>query len=173
MAALARFGRNLQPKLINQRSLAITSAKLAAWNKDWKPGPHPKTPAEREAAAKKYGLRPEDYEPYPDDGTAYGDYPMLPRVAAEARPLYDDYDLPELKRNYGEPLHVDADPMSEDKWNPTTRARYSMNTMRLSFLVVVGFFAGAYVLFEPYHRYIPVMPKQLVGQGPHYTFEQK
>jgi NADH dehydrogenase (ubiquinone) 1 beta subcomplex subunit 8 len=39
------------------------------WNKDFKPGPYPKTQAEREAAAKKYGLHPSEYEPYPDDGT--------------------------------------------------------------------------------------------------------
>lgn len=38
------------------------------WNKDWKPGPYPETEEERKAAAKKYGLLPEDYKPYPDDG---------------------------------------------------------------------------------------------------------
>lgn len=37
--------------------------------KDMLPGPYPRTPEERAAAAKKYNLRVEDYEPYPDDGT--------------------------------------------------------------------------------------------------------
>lgn len=38
-------------------------------NKDWMPGPYPETQAEREAAAKKYGLRLEDYEPHdPSEG---------------------------------------------------------------------------------------------------------
>lgn len=32
------------------------------------PGPFPKTPEERAAAAKKYNLRVEDYEPFPDNG---------------------------------------------------------------------------------------------------------
>lgn len=36
--------------------------------KDSLPGPYPKTPEERAAAAKKYNLRAEDYEPYPDNG---------------------------------------------------------------------------------------------------------
>ncbi|XP_050564030.1 NADH dehydrogenase [ubiquinone] 1 beta subcomplex subunit 8, mitochondrial-like [Cygnus atratus] len=41
------------------------------------PGPYPRTPEERAAAAKKYNMRVEDYQPYPDDGLGYGDYPML------------------------------------------------------------------------------------------------
>jgi len=68
------------------------------------PGPYPKTPEERAAAAKKYNLRVEDYEPYPDDGEGYGDYPMLPRVSGEGRDPYESYDMPELKRNFNEPV---------------------------------------------------------------------
>ena len=74
------------------------------WNKDWKPGPYPRTQEERAAAAKKYGMRVEDYEPYPDDGTGYGDYPKLPRVSTESRDPYEEWDIPEVKRNYGEPV---------------------------------------------------------------------
>lgn len=45
----------------------------AAWNRDWKPGAYPETPEEREAAAKKYGMRVEDYEPYdPYEGMLRG-----------------------------------------------------------------------------------------------------
>lgn len=36
--------------------------------KDMLPGSYPRTPEERAAAAKKYNMRVEDYEPYPDDG---------------------------------------------------------------------------------------------------------
>lgn len=32
------------------------------------PGAYPKTPEERAAAAKKYNMRVEDYEPFPDNG---------------------------------------------------------------------------------------------------------
>ena len=74
------------------------------WNKDWKPGPYPRTEKERIAAAKKYGMRPEDYQPYPDDGMGYGDYPMLPRVSAEAKDPYACWDVPSIKRNFGEPV---------------------------------------------------------------------
>ena len=56
-----------------------TSAIILDWNYDWKAGKKPKTPAEREAAAKKYGLRPEDYEVYGEDEyEPAGDYPKLP-----------------------------------------------------------------------------------------------
>lgn len=41
-------------------------------SKDALPGPYPKTPEERAAAAKKYNLRVEDYEPYSDRGEGYG-----------------------------------------------------------------------------------------------------
>lgn len=72
------------------------------WNRDWKPGPYPRTPEEYAAAAKKYGLRVEDYKPYPDDGFGYGDYPMLPPTPTESRDAYEDWDQPALKRNWGE-----------------------------------------------------------------------
>ncbi len=78
----------------------------AAWNKDWKPGSFPVTAKERASAAKKYGMRPEDYEPYPDDGMGHGDYPMLPLVSEEAKDPYEVYDLPESRRNYGEPVRM-------------------------------------------------------------------
>lgn len=35
------------------------------------PGAYPKTPEERAAAAKKYNMRVEDYEPFPDNGEGY------------------------------------------------------------------------------------------------------
>jgi len=79
---------------------------LSDWNRDWKPGPYPKTPEERAAAAKKYGLRVEDYEPYPDDGTGYGDYPKLPDVSVEGRSPYAVYDEPVYKRNFNEPVRL-------------------------------------------------------------------
>ena len=67
------------------------------------PGPYPKTAAARAAAAKKYGLRPEDYEPYPDE-EGYGDYPKLPEIGDDSKDFYNNYDMPDLRRNYGEPV---------------------------------------------------------------------
>ena len=76
------------------------------WNRDWRPGPLPRTPEERAAAAKKYGLRVEDYEPYPDpeSGFSLGDYPKLPKISEEVKDPYEDWDFPSSRRNYGEPV---------------------------------------------------------------------
>lgn len=41
---------------------------VAHWNKDFKPDLYPETEEARRLAAKKYGLQPEEYKPYPDDG---------------------------------------------------------------------------------------------------------
>lgn len=68
------------------------------------PAPYPATPEQRVAAAKKYGLREEDYEPYPDDGFGYGDYPMLPAISTDSRSYHDTWDDPSNRRNYGEPV---------------------------------------------------------------------
>ena len=76
------------------------------WNKEWEPGPYPTTPAERKAAAKKYGLREEDYEPYPEDGFGYGDYPKLPLVSFGCRSHLQEWDDPYYTRNYGEPVRL-------------------------------------------------------------------
>ncbi|KAL7856556.1 hypothetical protein SRHO_G00154550 [Serrasalmus rhombeus] len=58
--------------------LMVASRAASGVSKDVLPGPYPKTPEERAAAAKKYNMMLEDYQPYPDDGRGYGDYPMLP-----------------------------------------------------------------------------------------------
>lgn len=75
------------------------------WNKDYKQGPYPQTEEERVAAAKKYNLQPEEYKPYPDDGVGYGDYPHLPDIPDETKDPYYPYDMPEMKRNFGEPVN--------------------------------------------------------------------
>jgi NADH dehydrogenase (ubiquinone) 1 beta subcomplex subunit 8 len=104
-------------KIANKNSLGIVIRSASHWNKDWKPGPYPKTQEEREAAAKKYGMTIEEYEPYPDDGTGHGDYPKLPNISVERKNPYYPYDFPETKRNFGEPMHVDYDYYSEDRYN--------------------------------------------------------
>ncbi|PVD28132.1 hypothetical protein C0Q70_10716 [Pomacea canaliculata] len=157
------------------------------WNKDWKPGPYPKTPEERLAAAKKYGLRVEDYDVYPDDGLGYGDYPKLPYASGDYRSGYEDWDIPELKRNFGEPLHVMADCITEDKWDPNAKPRYSYLNMFLTTTGFVGALLIIYIVTLPYPWFQPAMPKQYPfndlflekGGDPkeekvvkHYTFER-
>lgn len=117
MATLQKFSR-FAVKL-NSKSVLVTAVRCAGshWNKDFKPAPFPHTQAEREAAAKKYGIPIEEYKPYPDDGLGYGDYPHLKDESVEARDPNYPYDYPEFKRNFQEPIHAEIDLYSEDRWN--------------------------------------------------------
>lgn len=116
MAGLINLSRFVT-KIANKNSLGLVIRTASHWNKDWKPGPYPKTQAEREAAAKKYGLSIEEYEPYPDDGMGFGDYPKLPNVSVDRKDPFYPYDYPDCKRNFNEAIHVDADMYSEDRYN--------------------------------------------------------
>ena len=49
--------------------------------------------------------RPEDYEPMPDDGMGFGDYPKIPPVSADMKSDWSDWDDPYNKRNFGEPVN--------------------------------------------------------------------
>ena len=77
---------------------------LLDWNKDYKPGPYPRTEEEKLKAAERYGLHPSEYKLYPNDGTGWGDYPKLPEVGADSKDPYYPWDNPELKRNFNEPV---------------------------------------------------------------------
>ena len=48
----------------------------------------------------------DDYEPYPDDGFGHGDYPKLSMVSQDARSENEDWDIPEMKRNFMEPVSI-------------------------------------------------------------------
>lgn len=142
------------------------------WNKDWKPGPYPQTPEERAAAAKKYNLSPEEYEPYPDDGMGYGDYPKLPDTSVESRDPYYPWDFPEHKRNFGEPLHVHVDMYGEDRFDVSSKPRFTLAQQVLAFIGVVGGFAVVYYWLDDKRMFRPVLPKQYPYKGEtHYTFE--
>merc|ERR1712055_653918 len=119
-----------------------------AWQpNDWKPGPYPKTEAERIAAAKKYNMLPEDYKPYPDDGWGYGDYPMIEAISMEARDPFECYDDPHNARNYGEVMHIAIDQYDYTKINMQFRDKISMPqkfavffTMWLGGLAILAYF---------------------------------
>uniref|UniRef100_A0A7R9IFF5 NADH dehydrogenase [ubiquinone] 1 beta subcomplex subunit 8, mitochondrial n=1 Tax=Timema tahoe TaxID=61484 RepID=A0A7R9IFF5_9NEOP len=142
------------------------------WNKDYKPGPYPVTQKERDAAAKKYGLLPAEYEPYPDDGLGHGDYPKLPAISGDDKDPYYPWDFPEHKRNFNEPIHVHADMYGEDRYNVSFKPRFSRLYMWTSFLGVVGGFFAIYFFMEDKKMFRPVVPKQYYRPGVvHYTFE--
>lgn len=69
----------MREKIHTYREKLIIVTSFSDWNYQYKPGPYPKTPEERAAAAKKYGLTMEEYQPYPED-QGYGDYPKLPDI---------------------------------------------------------------------------------------------
>lgn len=47
-------------------------------------------------------MHPSEYQPYPDDGLGFGDYPKLKDEPVESRDPYYPWDMPELKRNFGD-----------------------------------------------------------------------
>lgn len=119
--ALFSFTRNLAPRLvapvkaIKSRPLATSVVRLSVdteVNPKW-----PRTKEERERAARKYNLIPEDYEPYPED-EAYGDYPKLKAIGAFNRDRYDDFDDTVDLSFYGEPLHMEVDMHFWERMDP-------------------------------------------------------
>ncbi|KAK7874507.1 hypothetical protein R5R35_001591 [Gryllus longicercus] len=170
MAALIRKGTYFGAA---QRQWAATQQLVRNyWNKDWKPGPIPTTREGEEAAAKKFGLHPSEYKPYPDDGLGFGEYPQLPNVSGEAKDPYYPWDFPEHKRNFNEPLHLQADMYGEDRFDVSSNPPINKWRQLGTFLAVV---LGAWAIFKGTNniRMVPpVMPKQYPQSGvKHYTFE--
>ena len=73
----------------------VRHGSISSWNQDWRPGPVPVTPEQKAAAAKKYGLLVEDYEPMPDG--EYGDYPQIVAVGGAAKDPYYNWDDPHVR----------------------------------------------------------------------------
>lgn len=170
MASIVKVMNSSQ--FTNFRRAVVHQIIRTHWNKDWKPGPYPETPAERVAAAKKYNLSPEEYEPYPDDGMGRGDYPKLPDTSVESRDPYYPWDFPEHKRNFGEPLHLHVDMYGEDRFDVSSKPRFSLAQQVLSFLGVFGGFAAVYYWLEDKKMFRPALPKQYpYKEETHYTFE--
>nr|XP_014335555.1 PREDICTED: NADH dehydrogenase [ubiquinone] 1 beta subcomplex subunit 8, mitochondrial isoform X2 [Bos mutus] len=126
--------------------------------KDMLPGPYPKTPEERAAAAKKYNMRVEDYEPYPDDGTGYGDYPKLPDRSQQERDPWYDWDHPDLRLNWGEPMHWDLDMYIRNRVD-TSPTPVNWNLMCKHLFGFVAFMLFMFWVGETYPAYQPG-PKQ-------------
>jgi len=94
-------------------------------------------------------------------------------ISAESRDPSALYDMPELKRNFGEPMPVQADMIGEDRWDYTKRHRYGIVDMVCTYVGVmtgfaVLFFIGEHVRFAP----VRMMPKDVLYDGKkHYSFE--
>ncbi|XP_013924524.1 PREDICTED: NADH dehydrogenase [ubiquinone] 1 beta subcomplex subunit 8, mitochondrial [Thamnophis sirtalis] len=123
------------------------------------PGPYPKTPEEQAAAAKKYNLTLEDYKTYADDGLGYGDYPKLPDQSAQERDPWYQWDYPELRRNFGEPLHQSFDLFVRSRVD-TSPTQVSWHIMKRYFWGFIGIMIGMALVGEMFPIYQPVGPKQ-------------
>ncbi|RCN35628.1 NADH-ubiquinone oxidoreductase ASHI subunit [Ancylostoma caninum] len=77
--------------------------------RDHKPGEYPTTDEERRAAAIKYGLRPEDYQPMSkNDVVRYaGDYPDLGIITYDHKDPYEAWTDRQNRRNWGEMVPID------------------------------------------------------------------
>ncbi|VDM30704.1 unnamed protein product [Hydatigera taeniaeformis] len=156
------------PPLLSQKNFAY-------WHADWKPKPFPTTPAAREAAAKKYGLLPEDYETYEPDGNCPGDYPKLEPFNELHRDPYEHYDYGHLKRNYNEPIPWCWDffgPMGYDNYQQQLRYNEPRWRTLLKLITPVLIVFPLSYLGDMYKVFKPMMPKQYPFDGhDNYTFE--
>ncbi|KAI4470708.1 nadh-ubiquinone oxidoreductase ashi subunit [Holotrichia oblita] len=142
------------------------------WDKDYKPLAYPKTKAEREAAAAKYGLSISEYQVYPDDGAGLGDYPQVSTVSAAQRDAFYPWDYPELRRNYGEPFHRDFDLICEERYDLNAKHRTPGWLQWMQFILVLGGFLSIQYFFDRCKMFPGLLPKQYPLQGKiHYTFE--
>ncbi|KAG5262751.1 hypothetical protein AALO_G00278470 [Alosa alosa] len=131
----------------------------AGLSKDALPGSYPKTPEEIAAAAKKYNMTVQDYQPYPDDGMGFGDYPKLPDRSQSERDPWYSWDHPDLRRNWGEPMHWDFDMFIRNRVD-TSPTPMDWRTMSGTLLGFVGFMLFMFYVGEVFPSYQPVAPKQ-------------
>jgi len=155
---------------------------ITTWNKDWKAGPYPVTKEQRAAAAKKYGLIEEDYEPFPDK--EWGDYPKIPDVGGSSKDPYYHWDYPDHRFNFGEPRHMDWECYLEDRFEPQSFQKgywpkgWTYGKMRvILFSWFFGFMAFCFLTSNIVYN-LGCLPKQFpadVSQKGlrHYTFDLK
>jgi len=123
------------------------------------PGSCPETQDEIAKAAKKYNMTLHDYKPHPDDGMGFGDYPALPDRSQSERDPHYQWDDPELRRNWGEPMHWDFDIYIRNRVD-TSPAAMDWKTMTMTLGGFVGIMLLFFVAGEVFPAYQPVAPKQ-------------
>ncbi|XP_005990029.1 NADH dehydrogenase [ubiquinone] 1 beta subcomplex subunit 8, mitochondrial [Latimeria chalumnae] len=160
MAALsARWIWGLSRRLPEVARLQAGARAASGISKDMLPGPYPQTPEERAAAAKKYNMRVEDYEPHPDNGMGLGDYPKLPNRSQHERDPWYKWDDAELRQNWGEPMHWDFDMYTRNRVD-TSPSPVPWNSMCKQLFGFIGFMLFMFWMGEVFPSYQPVIPKQ-------------
>ncbi|XP_053601416.1 NADH dehydrogenase [ubiquinone] 1 beta subcomplex subunit 8, mitochondrial [Plodia interpunctella] len=172
MSSLLKKGIFSNPNTVRKTVGIFCNAVRNHWNYQYKPGPYPRTMEERAAAAKKYGMIPEEYQPYPEE-MGYGDYPKLPDIGADSKDPFYPYDCPELKRNFNEPMHAISELIGEDRYDISMKPRFSVLHQALWFLGMIGGSFALYLFLEDYKIGRPVTCKQYPNDGPHYLFAPK
>ena len=103
-----------------------------------------------------------------------GDYPKLKPSSGDSRCGHIDWDIMEMKRNFNEPLSVDYDMTAENRYDDTTRFRYSQGEYFIMFLKCASTILVPLALSEYFNLYYfaPVSAQQRWNDGKeHYTFE--
>ncbi|KAI8429643.1 hypothetical protein MSG28_000224 [Choristoneura fumiferana] len=159
------------PSSVRKAAGIFCNAARNHWNYQYKPGPYPVTPEQRAAAAKKYGLSIEEYQPYPEH-MGYGDYPKMPDIGADSKDPFYPYDQPELKRNFNEPMHARGEIFGEDRYDISMRPRFPVWYQALWFFGVLGGCFTLYFYLENYKMGRPVTIKQYPHEGTFYTFSK-
>merc|ERR1711890_16098 len=158
---------------------SMASGTPPPWNYMWKPAPSADTEEKRIAAAKKYGMLLEDYkqyDPVTECDVMAGDYPKLPVEAMVDRDKFYHWDMPEYRRNYGEPLQEAHNLYHETRYSPMANLRYTKAQLFATQLIVAIAIIGSIILCDGEYWIPkltqPVCGEQLLTDGKtYYTFE--
>jgi len=97
---------------------------------------------------------------------------MLGKSSGDSRSGHVNWDDPDLKRNYGEPLHYQFYMTQETRFDDTTRQRYTIMQFTAMFLATFTFFAAPFYLLRNYPMFQPITKMQCPKPGEvYYTFE--
>lgn len=157
LTVLNKTNQKLLPQLVRicsrqaAVSLSTSALRYASENPLFEVGPYPRTKEERERAARKYNLIPEDYEPH-EEGDALGDYPKLKAIGAFNRNPYDDFDDVWDNRFYGEVYHKDADLYQWERIDPLAGEKKEIPKLKLT-LISIGSFLILPTLTWLFNRY--------------------
>lgn len=174
MAAALVRATNL---LIKPKVCTKLTPRVLHLNRDWQPGPYPVTEEERKAAAAKYLMLPEEYEPYPRnrDGTGieYGDYPDLPFIHHDEKDPYHPWTYLQHRVDYKEPVHINSLIMSHDMTTYNYKPQIPWSTIVLRLLGGWGLFLFLYYLGELAPVYPPMLIKHMPSNGEFYYYPEK
>ncbi|KRZ09764.1 Zinc metalloproteinase nas-36 [Trichinella zimbabwensis] len=118
------------------------------WIRDHKPDSWPETAEERKLAALRYGLREEDYCPYPRE-MHVGNYPDLGRINYALKDPYEDWSYPGMRRNFNEPVDFFHDVIFADR-HTVTGVEYasSYSNILLCFISCSAFLVNSVFFFS-------------------------